>query len=611
MRHEFVGARPGRGRVVQAAADGTGRAVLEPARKLDGRLLEAQLQPGEPQLLAAEVFPLCLGMGCLRLCAALLGGRVIGNDGFQQTRGLQRLSPAALLRRGLPKPSHLLVENDLLGADSCHASAAFNGQRGQRGELLGGLRNTPLKLTEPVLLGQGGPQDPQLRGGGACGGVQSGRCERRGRTGTGTVAGGPGGVFPGGVFPGIRDTREVLRSGFIGQKIPQGPVVAAAGGGVLARRILGGAQHRSQRPCVLVARHRRGQIRDVLRPRVVLTACLAVPPECQGACAGGCEVRVAVPVLGQLVRRASSGRTRFCFPGFHAGHELLHEGLGPRPRDGVIGGLRACLHSVPACLVEGAQDELPLPFLGRRQGGCRLQGLLAQQLFDVLEPVGREQALEQRTPGGGIRPEEGGEFALGEHDHPGELLLVHSEHVLQFVPGFVVARRFLNPRAVDELLEQDARLFGRGSRAALQGPLPLRGTEHGEPPRAHGKLKLDLRRKPLRGVVAAQALGALSHSGHGSVQCVADRVENARLPGTRRPVQQEQALGAQLVEIDVLPLGERPKGLNFEAGNPHGVLPLLIVRDPALRASVRMVFVAGEGAVIVLTRDSAPCRGSR
>lgn len=71
------------------------------------------------------------------------------------------------------------------------------------------------------------------------------------------------------------------------------------------------------------------------------------------------------------------------------------------------------------------------------------------------------------------------------------------------------------------------------------------------------------------GVVAAQPLGGLPVTRYGTVQGIADGIQDAGFPGTRGAVEQKQPMGAELIEIDDLAVSERPEGLDLEPVDPH------------------------------------------
>ena len=104
--------------------------------------------------------------------------------------------------------------------------------------------------------------------------------------------------------------------------------------------------------------------------------------------------------------------------------------------------------------------------------------------------------------------------------------------------------------------------------AALLRAQELGGAGDPEPPGAGGELERDARHGIRPGVVAAQpALGA--RAGHVGVEGEADGVEQAGLARAGGPVDEEEPLGRERVDVDDDPVGERPERLDLEPVHPH------------------------------------------
>ena len=194
--------------------------------------------------------------------------------------------------------------------------------------------------------------------------------------------------------------------------------------------------------------------------------------------------------------------------------------------------------------------------------------LLGEPRLDVAEGPDVEQPLEHLPAVLGSRPEEGGEVTLGEQDHLGELRHAHAEGVLDDVGDLVVAGAQSDPATMDPLLERDQRLDAGPARAPLLGPQELWRAPDPQPPRAGGDVEGDPRHGIRRRVVAPQpVLGPGSR--HVGIQREADRVEEARLSRTRRPVNEEQPLGGQRIHVDDDVPREGAERLDLQPVDPH------------------------------------------
>ena len=72
-------------------------------------------------------------------------------------------------------------------------------------------------------------------------------------------------------------------------------------------------------------------------------------------------------------------------------------------------------------------------------------GLPGQFLFERFKALGPEKFLQQVEAVGSLGPEEGGEIALRQHHHPGELLTVHAQQRHDLRAGLVIAGRLFHP----------------------------------------------------------------------------------------------------------------------------------------------------------------------
>ncbi len=230
----------------------------------------------------------------------------------------------------------------------------------------------------------------------------------------------------------------------------------------------------------------------------------------------------------------------------------------------------------------GARGELGP---GRRHLARELATTGRQPVLDVGEAAGVEQPLQQAAAilrGG---PQEGGELALGQHHHLGELLEAEADHVVDHLGHLVEPRAPVDPLAARQLLQEHLRLDGGLPVTPALGPAERGAAGDPQPTAGRGEFELHLRDHVGGGVVAAQrAARTRARAGHGGIQGEADGVEDAGLAGAGGAVDQVQPGWSQLVETHLLGAGERA-----ERGHPQLVQPHATPRAlrPALPSSSR------------------------
>ncbi len=215
----------------------------------------------------------------------------------------------------------------------------------------------------------------------------------------------------------------------------------------------------------------------------------------------------------------------------------------------------------------GSRPQPPGHGAGGVDPGAQGGGGLAQPLLHGREPVGAEEPLEQGAARLGVGAQEGGEVTLGEEHQLGELLEAQPQDVVEDQRRLVDAGGHRHPVAPAQLPDEHPGLLRRGARAAPLRALPRGRPRHLEPPPAGGELAHHLGCDPLTRVVAAQP-AALARARDGAVEREAHRVEDARLARPGRPVQQEQPVRRQGVEVDLGGTRERT-----ERGDPQPVDP--------------------------------------
>lgn len=170
---------------------------------------------------------------------------------------------------------------------------------------------------------------------------------------------------------------------------------------------------------------------------------------------------------------------------------------------------------------------------------------------ELLEAVLREQHDLQE-----LRP--------GERQHLGERL--------RDVDGL---RSDAVPLAVDPLRELRRGVVLRRAGAPPLGPLVVGLAAHEVPDVAELELQLDVARILRCRVVAADAVRALPLvAWHAAIECEDDGIEHARLPGTRLPADEEDAVTGELVEVDLLLAPERAEPCDPQCADPHASAPI-------------------------------------
>lgn len=204
-------------------------------------------------------------------------------------------------------------------------------------------------------------------------------------------------------------------------------------------------------------------------------------------------------------------------------------------------------------------------------GHCTTKGayLFAQPGLHGRESRRAEQLLQQLSALFGIAGEEAGEVTLRQQDDLEELARAHPQQALKVVIGFPHASGAGNPLAVDALAQHHLRLVAGHARAARLRPLLLGSSRDLEPAAGHCEVELHLGRDTGRGMVGAQPLRSVAFTGHLPVKGETDGVEQGGLACPRRAGKQEKARLPQPIEVDGLGPGERAKGVDPKAMDPH------------------------------------------
>ena len=71
------------------------------------------------------------------------------------------------------------------------------------------------------------------------------------------------------------------------------------------------------------------------------------------------------------------------------------------------------------------------------------------------------------------------------------------------------------------------------------------------------------------GVIAAEPFAVLAGARNGSVQCKADSIQHAGFARPGGSIQEEQAVGAESVKVDLFGAGKRSERGDGQAVNPH------------------------------------------
>ena len=266
-------------------------------------------------------------------------------------------------------------------------------------------------------------------------------------------------------------------------------------------------------------------------------------------------------LVGGSGGRGESGagrRTDGGHPRVHAGprsraHELRRQVLG----DVDVGDLRDPRQ-------QGAHRRAH-----RLQGGAGRGALGGQPLLGPGEPVDVEERAQQPATVLGLGAQEAGEIALRQQHHLAELLGGEPQPGAEVVRSLVDARTDRLPGARRPALDGELGLLGRRPAAALLGPLLLGPADHADPLAGQGDLARHLGADGVAGVVAAQPALLAPSAGHRAVEGVDDPVEQRRLTRAGRAPQQEEAVAAGVVEVDLDGVGERPERGEGQGVNPH------------------------------------------
>ena len=216
-------------------------------------------------------------------------------------------------------------------------------------------------------------------------------------------------------------------------------------------------------------------------------------------------------------------------------------------------------------------------FLADAQARFHAFGVLArfgepvgELIFDPRIAAGIEEIGQQLFAVLGLGPQEVGEAALRQHHHLGELLAVQAQQTAQDVSHLVIAGGQFLPAGIGEFAQEaGGLLLGGLVLAALGGAHPRRGTGDLEPPVADGQLADHFRSQASRGVVGADLPAAGTASGQRAVEGIADRIQDAGLPGTGGAIEQEQPAVGQFIEIDHFGAGEGTESLDLESVDSH------------------------------------------
>ncbi len=243
---------------------------------------------------------------------------------------------------------------------------------------------------------------------------------------------------------------------------------------------------------------------------------------------------------------------------------------------------------------DAAEDVLGPGQVGRQplllldQGGGQLASPVDEPGLDAGVGGDVEQLLQQGPSLVGGRPEERGELALRQQHHLAELRQPHPEHLGDDVADLVGPGGDAAPPPAGVLLEHDRRGRLGEPVAALLRPQELRRPGHPEPSRPDAELQAHHRHGVPAGVVAAQRPAGGPGPRHPRVQREAHGVEQAGLAGPGRPVDEEQPVDPDRVEVDGDRARERPERGHVEPVQPHAApVRRRTARRPAPAASPR------------------------
>lgn len=183
--------------------------------------------------------------------------------------------------------------------------------------------------------------------------------------------------------------------------------------------------------------------------------------------------------------------------------------------------------------------------------------LILEPRLDVAEPIGVEQLLQQRTPFLVARPQEPREVPLRQQDDLEELVHPHAEQALDLERDLVDARQVLAPAVVPR--QRRLGVLFRGSHPAPLGAQKLRLPDDGEAAATQRRVEFDARNHTRCSVIRQQASTLSARAGENAVESEGDGVENGRLSRSGGAVQEEEAVGPEIVEVDVDRAAERPE----------------------------------------------------
>ena len=202
-----------------------------------------------------------------------------------------------------------------------------------------------------------------------------------------------------------------------------------------------------------------------------------------------------------------------------------------------------------------------------------LTGPLLQCLLDAAVDLGLEQRLQDVFAPSRVGFEQLAELALGEHDDPGELVALEAEQPLDLRrhPAGLGGKHlaFFLRRGARAPPQRRLRLLRGGAGAARLRTLLLRASRHPVALRAKAEVEDDLGERAGLRVVAAQALRVALAAGCLAVEREADGVEDGRLPGAGRAVDEKARGRAEHGEIEILLAGVGPERAHREAQRLH------------------------------------------
>ncbi len=198
--------------------------------------------------------------------------------------------------------------------------------------------------------------------------------------------------------------------------------------------------------------------------------------------------------------------------------------------------------------------------------------VLVHPLLDACVTIGVEQPLEHVVAVLAARLQEPLELALRQHRHLLELRRLHAHQLGHHQPhlGGPGGQEVLLPGG--ELEQDGGRLLGGRPFTTALRPRPLRRASYDEAPVADAEVEDHLGTQVVGGVLRLERLDP-PHAGDLAEEGEADGVEDARLAGSRRAGEQEQAGVVEGVEVDVLGAGERAERRHGELVQLHRTTP--------------------------------------